>query len=53
MSKYKIYLSENEAKALRELIDQPEIAKALSRNTLQALMSIGRKIERQADWNTW
>ena len=53
MSKYKIYLTEKEAKALREIIDRPEIANNLSRPSLEALMSVGRKIERQADWNTW
>jgi len=53
VSKYPITLTEAEARALREIYDNPKITAKLSRRTLEALNSIGQKIERKADWKTW
>lgn len=53
MSKYNIMLTEAEARALRAIYDNPEITKRLPLNVLDALIKIGEKIERQADWKTW
>lgn len=53
MAKYSISLTEAEAKALREIYDNPQITSKLKRQTLEALIRIGQRIERQADWKTW
>lgn len=53
MSKYRIYLSEKEAVAFRKLYENPKAIKALDKQTQHAIVSIARKIEQQADWNTF
>ena len=53
MAKYKIYLTEYEARALRELYEDSIITKMLKPRVLKVLIRIGDKIERQADYNTW
>lgn len=53
MSKYKIYLTEHEAKMFRALIESTILTSAMKPVLLRALLSIGNKIEKQSDYNTY
>jgi hypothetical protein len=53
MSKYKIYLTEKEARAFRDLYENAKAINALDKKTVVSLLSIARKIEQQADWDTF
>lgn len=53
MSKYKIYLTENEARALVRLTEDSIVTRMLKVSVLKALIRIVNKIEAQSEWRTF
>ena len=53
MSKYTIYLTENEAKALIALTEDSIVTRMLKASILKALLRVVNKIEMQSDWRTF
>ena len=53
MAKYKVYLTEHEAKMLRAMYEDTIITSMLKPKVLKVLAKIGLQLERQAEWNTW
>lgn len=53
MSKYKIYLTEAEARALVILTEDSIISRMVKTNILKALIRIVNKIEAQSEWRTF